>query len=79
MKILYDNATEVEAVPYDMMISGKDSNAVSVLRLWKAKGVKTFDMNTFSQGDYTKCMQDSIDAEMISKVLYPSDNHSEGK
>ena len=79
MKILYDNATEVEAVPYDMMISGKDSDAVSVLRLWKAKGVKTFDMNTFSQGDYTKCMQDSIDAEMISKVLYPSDNHSEGK
>ena len=79
MKILYDDATEVEAVPYDMMISGKDSDAVSVLRLWKAKGVKTFDMNTFSQGDYSKCMQDSIDAELISKVLYPSDNHSEGK
>ena len=79
LKTIYYDATEIEAVPYDMMISGKDSDAVSILRLWKSRSVKTFDMNTFSQGDYAKCMQDSNEADLISKVLYPSDNHYEGK
>lgn len=79
MRIKYYDATEVEAVPYDMMVSGKDSEAVSVLRLWKAKSVGNFDMNTFSQGEYAKCMQNANEAELISKVLYPSDNHYEGK
>ncbi len=74
----YD-AKEVEAVPFDMMISGKDSEAVSVLRLWKAQNIREFDMKTFSQGDYMRSMQEDNEAELISKVLYPSDNHFEGK
>ncbi len=79
MKASLENCTEVEAIPYDMMISGKDSDAVSVLRLWAAKSVRNFDMNSFSEGDYMRCMQEDNEAELISKVLYPSDNHSEGK
>ena len=73
------DATEVEAVPYDMMVSGKDSEAVSVLRLWSARSTKTFDMHLFSQGDYMRCMKENTEAELLSKVLYPSDNHFEGK
>ncbi len=72
-------AKEVEAVAYDMMISGKDSEAVSVLRLWKAQNIRDFDMKTFSQGDYMRSMQEDNEADLISKVLYPSDNHFEGK
>ena len=79
VKINHVDATEVEAVPYDMMISGKDSEAVSVLRLWAARSTKTFDMHRFSQGDYARCMQENNEAELLSKVLYPSDNHFEGK
>lgn len=79
MKVEHVDATEVEAVPYDMMISGKDSEAVSVLRLWTAKSCKTFDMRSFSEGDYMRCMKESSEAELISKVLYPADDHYEGK
>jgi len=79
MKINYENSEEVEAVPYDMMISGKDSEAVSILRLWAAKSVQNFDMRSFTEGDYVSCMQQTNDAEIISKVLYPSDNNPEGK
>ena len=75
---LYDYV-EVEAVPYDMMISGKDSEAVSVLRLWAARATHKFDMNSFSQGNYMESMKENNEAELISKVLYPSDNHFEGK
>ena len=79
LKIKQVDCQEVEAMPYDMMISGKDSEAVSVLRLWAARSVRNFDMRSFSEGDYVRCMQEDNEAELISKVLYPSDNHSEGK
>ncbi len=70
---------EVQAVPYDMMITGGDSHAVNILRLWKAKDVKSFNMAAFTQGQYLRAVEENINAETISKVLYPSDNHTEGK
>ncbi len=77
--IEYVDCDEIEAVPYDMMVSGADSKAVSQLRLWKARNINNFNMNLFSQGEYTRAVKDSTNAEIISKVLYPSDNHYEGK
>lgn len=61
------------------MISGADSKAVNILRLWKACDTTNFNMNLFSQGQYYKAMEEDTNAEIISKVLYPSDNHTEGK
>ncbi len=78
-EIIYTDYDEVEAVPYDMMISGADSDAVSTLRLWKAQGVKDLNMELFSQGQYVKALEEGTLAEAISKVLYPNDNHIEGK
>ncbi|MBR2722631.1 MAG: glycogen/starch/alpha-glucan phosphorylase [Clostridia bacterium] len=78
-EILYEDCEEIEAVPYDMMISGADSEAVSRLRLWKARDIQNFNMGLFTQGQYTKALEESTNAEIISKVLYPSDNHTEGK
>lgn len=79
LKVTYGGYKEVEAVAYDMMISGKDCEAVSVLRLWRARNISHFDMKLFSQGDYLRCMQEENEAEVISKVLYPADDHYEGK
>ncbi len=79
MTVIYDDCEEIEAVPYDMMISGSDSKAVSRLRLWKARNIQNFNMGLFTQGQYHKAVEDNINAETISKVLYPSDNHTEGK
>ena len=78
LTIKYENYEEVEAVPYDMMISGAD-NAVNRLRLWKAHDITNFNMSLFSQGQYVKAIQQTTNAEVISKVLYPSDEHTEGK
>ena len=79
LKVDHVDATELEAVPYDMMISGANGKAVSVLRLWKAQTSHSFDMHTFSQGEYMRCMQEDNEADLLTKVLYPSDNHYEGK
>lgn len=79
LRVTYGGYKEVEAVAYDMMISGKDCEAVSVLRLWRARNISRFDMKLFSQGDYLRSMQEENEAEVISKVLYPADDHYEGK
>ena len=72
------NYSTVTAIPYDMYVSGYNSNAVSVLRLWSAKA-PSFDMAMFNQGDYSKALAQNSIANAISKVLYPNDNHVEGK
>lgn len=77
--IIHTDYTEVQAVPYDMMISGADSEAVNSLRLWKAVKTNQFNMGLFSQGDYFRAMEESNKAEIISKVLYPADNHDGGR
>lgn len=79
MKIQYHDDTVVEAMPYDLLISGGGSDIVSTLRLWQARSITTFDMTSFSQGDYFKAMEKANSAEVITKVLYPSDDHSQGK
>ena len=68
----------VHAVPYDLMVAGKDSKTVNVLRLWSAE-CQDFDMSAFNQGDYVRALEQRAMTETISKVLYPEDNHIEGK
>lgn len=68
----------VIATPYDMLLPGKDGKGVSILRLWKADA-PTFDMSLFNQGDYIRAVEQQAMAEVICKVLYPADNHPEGK
>ncbi len=68
----------VIAEPYDMYVAGYDNEGVSKLRLWKAKA-PGFDMEKFNAGDYGNAMSENAQAELISKVLYPNDNHLEGK
>ncbi len=79
LEIQYENSEEIEAVPYDMMISGAESDGVSRLRLWRARDIQNFNMGLFTQGQYARAVEESTNAETISKVLYPSDNHTEGK
>lgn len=78
-RILHEDADIIEAVPYDLMLSGADSDGVSVLRLWRASAANVFDMKSFTQGDYMMAMRADNEAELISKVLYPSDDHTQGK
>lgn len=67
------------AVPYDMSITGYNSKIINSLRLWSAKSKSELDMNAFARGEYLAAIEEKAMAEAISKVLYPADNHIEGK
>ena len=70
--------TSVRAMPYDLMVAGADGKSVNVLRLWSSE-TPAIDMAAFNQGDYVRALERQAMAEVISKVLYPEDNHPEGK
>ena len=76
--IQHTNYNSVMAVPSDMYVQGYDGKGVAMLRLWQAKA-PDFDMSSFSLGNYNTAMSKNANAELISKVLYPNDNHVEGK
>ncbi len=77
-EVRHVNYNVVKAIPYDMYLSGYASRGVSKLRLWKAIS-PGLDMDLFNKGDYLRAMGQNSMAEVISKVLYPNDNHVEGK
>ena len=78
-RAVHTDYSTVIAVPYDMYISGYDSKAVNKLVLWSAKSPKSLDMTAFSRGDYAKALEENTKAEVISKILYPADDHMDGK
>ena len=79
LKVTQRDCTVVDAVPYDMNISGYDTDAVNRIRLWHSQAPQDFDMTMFSRGEYVKASAAKAMAESINKVLYPADDHIEGK
>jgi len=75
----YENAHTIIAMPYDVPLVGYDSKIVNKLRLWSAKAPDVMDMQEFNSGNYIRSTEEKQLAELISKVLYPEDNHTEGK
>ena len=69
----------VIGVPYDSFIVGYRTDTVNTLRLWAARATRDFDLQLFNDGDYRRAVEEKIDTENISKVLYPNDQTDEGK
>jgi len=66
-------------VPYDFPIVGYGGKTVNYLRLFAAYSSNDFDMDIFNEGDYIRAVQQKIQSETVSKVLYPTDEKLEGK
>lgn len=79
MKFRYENAQTILAVPYDVPLCGYDSQIINKLRLWSSKAPTNMNMAEFNRGNYARATEEKELAEVISKVLYPEDNHTEGK
>jgi starch phosphorylase len=80
-RVLYDwvDTRTVIGLPYDSFIVGHCTNTVNTLRLWAARATRDFDLQFFNEGDFRRAVEEKIDSENISKVLYPNDQSEEGK
>ena len=71
--------TVVKGVAYDTPILGYRVDTCNSLRLWKAEAVESFDFAAFNHGDYYRAVEDKMQSENITKVLYPNDEMLQGK
>jgi starch phosphorylase len=66
-------------VPYDMPVVGYGGRTVNYLRLFSARTSEEFDIEIFNDGDYFQAVEQKIQSETVSKLLYPSDAVTAGK
>jgi starch phosphorylase len=70
---------QVIGLPYDIYIVGHQTDTVGTLRLWSARATRDFNLALFNDGDFRRAVEQKIDSESISKVLYPNDSTDAGK
>jgi starch phosphorylase len=78
-RVEWVDTRNVVGVPHDSFIVGHRTNTVNTLRLWAARAGRDFDLKFFNEGDYRRAVEEKMDSENISKVLYPNDQTEEGK
>ncbi|MGE3910042.1 MAG: glycogen/starch/alpha-glucan family phosphorylase, partial [Chloroflexota bacterium] len=69
----------IVGVPYNTMVPGYESGAVNTLRLWRARATRSFDLDVFNAGDYTRAVHQNTSSENLTKVLYPEDSTPQGR
>ncbi|MCH5207722.1 MAG: glycogen/starch/alpha-glucan phosphorylase [Oscillospiraceae bacterium] len=77
--VIHFSTGDVKAVPYDMPIFGYKNDYACTLRLWQAEPLGTFDFEAFNRQDYFEAARSEIEAENISRTLYPNDDTRNGK
>jgi len=76
----HEDYSAIKAVPYDVSIMSYDNmEHVNALRLWDAEPIDSFNFNAFNNGDYFGAMKNDIEAKKLTQLLYPADNHHEGR
>ncbi|GAA5925842.1 hypothetical protein JCM3775_005131 [Rhodotorula graminis] len=75
----WTGGTDILAVPYDIPIPGFRATATNTVRAWRSRGKVSFDLAAFNAGAYDAAVREAEEAETITRVLYPSENHEAGK
>ncbi|HMI75738.1 MAG TPA: glycogen/starch/alpha-glucan phosphorylase [Steroidobacteraceae bacterium] len=79
LKIRWVPHKTVIGVPYDTPILGYKTNNANTLRLWRSEAPESFDFAIFNSGDYYGAVNQKVESENLSKVLYPNDEQARGK
>lgn len=78
-QIVWQDTSDVLAIPYDVPISGHKNETVNTLRLWSASATNVFNLDDFNAGSYSEAVEAKNNAEHITMVLYPNDASENGK
>ena len=71
--------TTLIGVPYDRPVIGYGGKTVNTLRLWSATATHAFDFQRFSGGDFIASIAEALNAESLTRVLYPDDHTRQGR
>jgi len=79
LRVQWVDTHQVLGLPYDIYVIGHQTDTVGTLRLWSARATRDFNLALFNEGDFRRAVEQKIDSESISKVLYPNDSTDAGK
>jgi len=65
--------------PFDRPVVGYGGKTINTLRLWAAAAPDYFDFQTFSHGDFVGALAQTLEAESLTRVLYPDDSTTQGQ
>ena len=65
-------------VPFDRPVVGYGGKTINTLRLWAAAAHDYFNFQEFSSGDFVGALAETLEAESLTRVLYPDDSHNHG-
>src|ERR1700719_1225402 len=72
-------ASSLIGVPFDRPVVGYGGKNINTLRLWAAKAPDYFGFQAFSHGDFVGAVAETLEAETLTRVLYPDDSTSQGQ
>ena len=78
-RVSWKPAEHVLGIPHNLMVPGYATDTVNTLRLWSARASESFNLRSFSAGNYVNAVEAAIRSETISKVLYPDDSIESGR
>jgi starch phosphorylase len=78
-EVVRDRPSMLVGIPYDRPIVGYGGKTINTLRLWAAAAPNSFDFKEFGTGDFVGALSDRLEAESLTRVLYPDDSTTIGQ
>ena len=79
LRMIPHSPSTLFGVPYDRPVIGYGGKTVNTLRLWSATAAHGFDFQRFSGGDFVASITEALNAESLTRVLYPDDHTPQGR
>jgi starch phosphorylase len=79
LRVIPDHPSSLIGIPYDRPVVGYGGQTINTLRLWEATAPDYFNFQAFSHGDFVGAVAETLEAESLTKVLYPDDSTSMGQ
>jgi len=79
LRVVNGRISSLIGIPYDRPIVGYGGKTINTLRLWEAFAPDYFNFQAFSHGDFVGAVAETIQAQALTRVLYPDDSTSMGQ
>src|ERR1700733_3453459 len=79
LEVIRDRPSSLIGIPFDRPVVGYGGKTINTLRLWAAAGPEYFDLAKFDTGDFVGALGETLEAESLTRVLYPDDSTTQGQ
>ena len=78
-EVILDRPSSLYGIPFDRPVVGYGGKTINTLRLWAAAAPDYFDFQEFGSGDFIGALGETLEAESLTRVLYPDDSTTMGR